>query len=124
MCKITKITVPKFCLNVDALPSGKNKFSLDINANIMIPKDKANNECIAEISVDYETEEGDSILSVIIRGSITEVDCGLSEEEKCETIRTEAFPTLYTKLRSFIDLVLKNANIELPNIPPEEKVKL
>ena len=81
-------------------------------------------QVFAEISVNYETEEGDSILSVIIRGSITEVDCGLSEEEKCETIRTEAFPTLYTKLRSFIDLVLKNANIELPNIPPEEKVKL
>lgn len=124
MCKIKEITVPKFCLSVESLPSGKNKFSLDMNANIMIPKDKNSDECIAEISVNYETENGDSILAVIIRGSVTNVDCNLGEEEKCNLIRTEILPTLYLKLRGFIELMLKNANIDLPNIPSVEKVTL
>lgn len=90
----------------------------------MIPKDKNSDECIAEISVNYETENGDSILAVIIRGSVTDVDCNLGEEEKCNLIRTEILPTLYLKLRGFIELMLKNANIDLPNIPSVEKVTL
>lgn len=124
MCKIKEITVPKFCLSVESLPSGKNKFSLDMNANIMIPKDKNSDECVAEISVNYETENGDSILTVIIRGSVTDVDCNLGEEEKCNLIRKKFLPALYLKLRGFIELMLKNANIDLPNIPPAEKVNL
>lgn len=124
MCKIKEITVPKFCLSVEFLPSGKKKFSLDINANIMIPRDKNSDECIAEISVKYETEEGDNILDVIIRGSVTDVDCNLGEEEKCNLIKEQILPTLYLKLRVFIELMLKTANIDLPNIPPVEKVNL
>lgn len=124
MCKIKEITVPKFCLSVESLPSGKKKISLDINANIMIPRDKNSDECIAEISVKYETEEGDNILDVIIRGSVTDVDCNLGEEEKCNLIKEQILPTLYLKLRVFIELMLKTANIDLPNIPPVEKVNL
>jgi hypothetical protein len=124
MCKIKEITVPKFCLSVESLPSGKKKFSLDINANIMIPRDKNSDKCIAEISVKYETEEGDNILDVIIRGSVTDVDCNLGEEEKCNLIKEQILPTLYLKLRVFIELMLKTANIDLPNIPPVEKVNL
>lgn len=90
----------------------------------MIPRDKNSDECIAEISVKYETEEGDNILDVIIRGSVTDVDCNLGEEEKCNLIKEQILPTLYLKLRVFIELMLKTANIDLPNIPPVEKVNL
>lgn len=90
----------------------------------MIPRDKNSDKCIAEISVKYETEEGDNILDVIIRGSVTDVDCNLGEEEKCNLIKEQILPTLYLKLRVFIELMLKTANIDLPNIPPVEKVNL
>lgn len=124
MCNIREITIPKFSINVDSLPSGENRFSLDMNANIMIPRDVANNECIAEITISYDTEDGNNILSAVIRGNVMDVDSSLGETEKCSLIRAEALPTIYSRLRSFIGDVLERAHIDLPSIPPVENVTL
>lgn len=124
MCTIRTITIPKFCINVEDLPSGEYKISLDINANTMIPKDDTSNECIVEMTVKYISEEGNDILFAIIRGNITDVDSNLKDEEKCNIIKEKAFPTIYFKLRNFIEGVLENANIKLPTIPPIENISL
>lgn len=124
MCYIREITIPKFSINVESLPSGEHRFSLKMNANIMIPRDATNNECIAEITISYETEDGNNLLSAIIRGNVADVDISLEDEEKCSLIKTEALPTIYSRLRNFIGNVLESANIGLPNIPPVEDVTL
>lgn len=124
MCSIREITIPKFSINVESLPSGEHRFSLDMNANIMIPRDVTNGECIAEISISYDAEDGNNILSAVIRGNINGVDNRLGDTEKCSLIRTEAFPIIYSRLRNFIGNVLEGANINLPNIPSVENVTL
>lgn len=124
MCSIREYKIPKFNMNVESLQPGEHRFSLNMNANIMIPRDAVNNECIAEITISYNTEDNETIMFAVIRGNIVDAGIGLEDAERCSIIKAEVLPTLYTRLRNFIETMLEGTNVGLPNIPPVEQVSI
>lgn len=125
MCnvKIVDYTIPKFCLNVESLMSGEHRFSLNINVNVMIPKDANEKECVAEITIRYSTDDDVAILSAIVRARVV-VEGMSTDEEKCDAIKAEVVPVIYNRLRNFIGDTIEKTHIGLPNIPKVEDVNI
>ena len=124
MCSIREYKIPKFTINIESLQPGEHLFSLEMNANIMIPRDGVNNDCIAEITINYNAENNEPIMVAVIRGNIADAGVGLEDAERCNIIKAEIFPILYTRLRNFIETMLEESNVGLPNIPPVEQVSI
>lgn len=121
--KIKDYIIPKFY--VDIASSSKEEFEVTLNmeANIMIPRDTEDGDCIIEIKLEYIDEDKKTILSVVLRGS-AEVESSLEDEEKKQILREIAVPVFYKELRKFLSEISEKTKLDFPNIPLIDEIDI
>lgn len=116
--EIKKYRIPKVKMDFEKISEGEHLINIETSINIMIPKDVTDKICIVVIKTQFKNESQEEILSVLIRSFVEIKDVNISNEDKEKSIRLNAVPIIYEKLREFIEQLLETAQINSMNIPP------
>ncbi len=124
--KKEKWVVEKAFLNAGCLSQTQNTLSVELGFSIKLPKDSSKSTCSVGSKINAKIESGTDFLIVKLLSDFSFTNPekkSLSDDEKKDILKEEAFPEIYEDLCNYVKTFLKISNLKEMTLPPYNDIK-
>lgn len=115
-------TVLKIELDVDALTKGHNQLALSIQSRVNVTDTEEKSILSIYIDINYINHESSKTIFHTVTMTQFDVDESYSAKAVNSGVDNESMRTAFLKAAECSSLIAKQANVDLPDLPPFEEV--